>query len=103
MPGNIPAFSIATNPIPKDGSDYDMIVVGGGVLGSAFSATFGKQGKRVLMIGKIRFPLTSVAVNASLYFDSNTDTLDLLRVNLHRARSQRARSHCWRAAPAQRL
>ncbi|KAF9122728.1 Squalene epoxidase [Mortierella sp. 14UC] len=50
MPGNIPAFSIATNPVPKDGSDYDMIVVGGGVLGSAFAATFGKQGKRVLMI-----------------------------------------------------
>lgn len=52
MPGNIPAFSIATNPIPKDGSDYDLIVVGGGVLGSAFAATFGKQGKRVLMLGK---------------------------------------------------
>ncbi|OAQ35449.1 SE-domain-containing protein [Linnemannia elongata AG-77] len=50
MPGNIPVFSIATNPIPKDGSDYDMIVVGGGVLGSAFAATFGKQGKRVLMV-----------------------------------------------------
>lgn len=59
MPGNIPVFSIATNPIPKDGSDYDMIVVGGGVLGSAFAATFGKQGKRVLMVGKISFPLTS--------------------------------------------
>ncbi|KAK3827027.1 MAG: squalene epoxidase-domain-containing protein [Linnemannia gamsii] len=50
MPGNIPEYSIATNPVPKDGSDYDMIVVGGGVLGSAFAATFGKQGKRVLMI-----------------------------------------------------
>ncbi|KAF9095334.1 Squalene epoxidase [Mortierella sp. AD031] len=50
MPGNANTFSIATNPIPKDGSAYDMIVVGGGVLGSAFAATFGKQGKKVLLL-----------------------------------------------------
>ncbi|KAF9917981.1 Squalene epoxidase [Linnemannia zychae] len=50
MPGSTPSFSIATNPIPKDGSEYDIIVVGGGILGTAFAATFGKQGKRVLLL-----------------------------------------------------
>ena len=51
MPGNTPILPLATVPAPEVGSSYDMIVVGGGVLGSAFAATFGKQGKKILLIG----------------------------------------------------
>ncbi|CAO3569091.1 unnamed protein product [Mortierella alpina] len=50
MPGNAPTLPLATVPAPKAGSSYDMIVVGGGVIGSAFAATFGKQGKKILLI-----------------------------------------------------
>ncbi|KAF9954996.1 Squalene epoxidase [Mortierella alpina] len=50
MPGNTPILPLATVPAPEVGSSYDMIVVGGGVLGSAFAATFGKQGKKILLI-----------------------------------------------------
>ncbi|KAF9959666.1 Squalene epoxidase [Mortierella alpina] len=50
MPGNTPTLPLATVPAPKAGSSYDMIVVGGGVIGSAFAATFGKQGKKILLI-----------------------------------------------------
>ncbi|KAF9427295.1 Squalene epoxidase [Podila epigama] len=45
-----PHFSLATHPVPKSGSAFDIIVIGGGVVGSAFSATLGKQNKRVLML-----------------------------------------------------
>ncbi|KAG0345107.1 Squalene epoxidase, partial [Podila humilis] len=41
---------LATYPVPKERSSYDIIVVGAGVLGSAFASTFGKQGKRVLLL-----------------------------------------------------
>ncbi|KFH67517.1 hypothetical protein MVEG_06249 [Podila verticillata NRRL 6337] len=50
MPGNTPQASLATQPVPKNGSAFDIIVIGGGVLGSAFAATFGKQNKRILML-----------------------------------------------------
>ncbi|KAF9282692.1 Squalene epoxidase [Mortierella alpina] len=50
MPGNTPTLPLATVPVPEIGSSYDMIVVGGGVIGSAFAATFGKQGKKILLI-----------------------------------------------------
>ncbi|KAF9916517.1 Squalene epoxidase [Lobosporangium transversale] len=50
MPGNALTPSLATQPKPETGSSFDIIVVGGGVLGTAFSTTFGKQGRRVLMI-----------------------------------------------------
>ncbi|KAF9335570.1 Squalene epoxidase [Podila minutissima] len=50
MPGNTPQFSLASQPVPKNGSAFDIIVIGGGVLGSAFAATFGKQNKRILML-----------------------------------------------------
>ncbi|KAG0362059.1 squalene epoxidase-domain-containing protein [Gamsiella multidivaricata] len=50
MPGNTLAPTLATVPIPTAGSSYDIIIIGGGVLGASFTATFGKQGKRVLMI-----------------------------------------------------
>ncbi|KAF9305428.1 Squalene epoxidase [Mortierella antarctica] len=50
MPGNTPQFSLASQPVPKNGSAFDIIVIGGGVLGSAFAATFGKQHKRILML-----------------------------------------------------
>ncbi|KAG0259434.1 Squalene epoxidase [Mortierella polycephala] len=50
MPGNANTPSLATCPVPDHGSSYEIIVVGGGVLGTAFAATFGKQGKRILMI-----------------------------------------------------
>ncbi|KAG0096239.1 Squalene epoxidase [Podila epicladia] len=50
MPGNALTPSLATYPVPKEGSSFDIIVVGAGVLGSAFATTFGKQGKRVLLL-----------------------------------------------------
>ncbi|KAG0016130.1 Squalene epoxidase, partial [Podila clonocystis] len=50
MPGNALTPSLATYPVPKEGSSFDIIVVGAGVLGSAFASTFGKQGKRVLLL-----------------------------------------------------
>ncbi|KAI8596288.1 squalene epoxidase-domain-containing protein [Dissophora ornata] len=50
MPGNALTPSLATYPVPKSGSSFDVIVIGGGVLGASFAATFGKQGKHVLMI-----------------------------------------------------
>ncbi|KAF9944996.1 Squalene epoxidase, partial [Mortierella alpina] len=50
MPGNVSTRPLATQPVPESGSKYDIIVVGAGVLGSAFAATFGKQGKRVLLL-----------------------------------------------------
>ncbi|KAG0203857.1 Squalene epoxidase [Mortierella sp. GBA30] len=42
--------SLATLPVPENESSFDIIVVGAGVLGSAFASTFGKQGKRVLLL-----------------------------------------------------
>lgn len=53
MPGNTPTLPLATVPVPEIGSSYDMIVVGGGVIGSAFAATFGKQGKKILLVGML--------------------------------------------------
>ncbi|KAG0200304.1 Squalene epoxidase [Mortierella sp. GBA30] len=50
MPGNTHTLSLAAAPVPKAGSSYDMIVIGAGVLGCAFAATFGKQGKNILLI-----------------------------------------------------
>ncbi|KAF8952583.1 Squalene epoxidase [Podila verticillata] len=50
MPGNVLTPSLATHPVPTEGSSFDIIVVGAGVLGSAFASTFGKQGKRVLLL-----------------------------------------------------
>ncbi|KAF9565969.1 Squalene epoxidase [Mortierella alpina] len=50
MPGNVSTRPLATLPVPESGSKYDIIVVGAGVLGSAFAFTFGKQGKRVLLL-----------------------------------------------------
>ncbi|KAI1308182.1 Squalene epoxidase [Mortierella claussenii] len=41
---------LATVPVPKHGSAFDIIVVGAGVLGSAFATTFAKQNKRVLLL-----------------------------------------------------
>ncbi|KAG0302573.1 Squalene epoxidase [Dissophora globulifera] len=42
--------SLATVPVPDNGSTFDIIVVGAGVLGSAFASTFAKQGKRILLL-----------------------------------------------------
>ncbi|KAF9992169.1 Squalene epoxidase, partial [Entomortierella chlamydospora] len=42
--------SLATVPVPDHGSAFDIIVVGAGVLGSAFATTFAKEGKRILLI-----------------------------------------------------
>ncbi|KAH7055197.1 squalene epoxidase-domain-containing protein [Linnemannia elongata] len=50
MPGNAVIPSLATEPVPAHGSAFDIIVVGAGVLGSAFATTFGKQGKRILLL-----------------------------------------------------
>ncbi|KAF9976020.1 Squalene epoxidase [Actinomortierella ambigua] len=50
MPGSSLTPSLATSPVPESESRYDIIVVGAGVLGSAFAATFGKQGRRILLI-----------------------------------------------------
>ncbi|KAG0238864.1 Squalene epoxidase [Actinomortierella wolfii] len=50
MPGQSLTPSLATTPVPESGSHFDVIVVGAGVLGSAFAATFGKQGRRILLI-----------------------------------------------------
>ncbi|KAF9199149.1 Squalene epoxidase, partial [Haplosporangium sp. Z 27] len=50
MPGNAIVPSLATVPVPAHGSNFDIIVVGAGVLGSAFAATFAKQGKRILLL-----------------------------------------------------
>ncbi|KAF9916493.1 Squalene epoxidase [Linnemannia zychae] len=50
MPGNAIIPSLATEPVPVHGSKFDIIVVGAGVLGSVFATTFGKQGKRVLLL-----------------------------------------------------
>ncbi|GJJ72913.1 squalene monooxygenase [Entomortierella parvispora] len=50
MPGNALSPSLATVPVPAAGSSFDIIVVGAGVLGSAFASTFGKQGKRILLL-----------------------------------------------------
>ncbi|KAG0225916.1 squalene epoxidase-domain-containing protein [Mortierella sp. GBAus27b] len=50
MSGNARASSLATHPVPESGSSFDIIVIGGGVLGASFAATFGKQGKQVLML-----------------------------------------------------
>ncbi|KAF9161424.1 Squalene epoxidase [Actinomortierella ambigua] len=50
MPGSSLTPSLATTPIPESESHFDIIVVGAGVLGSAFAATFGKQGRRILLI-----------------------------------------------------
>ncbi|KAK3845035.1 MAG: squalene epoxidase-domain-containing protein [Linnemannia gamsii] len=50
MPGNAIIPSLATEPVPAHGSAFDIIVVGSGVLGSAFATAFGKQGKRILLL-----------------------------------------------------
>ncbi|KAF9364735.1 Squalene epoxidase, partial [Mortierella sp. NVP85] len=50
MPGNAQTPSLATQPVPESGSSFDIIVIGGGVLGASFTTTFGRQGKRVLML-----------------------------------------------------
>ncbi|KAF9350446.1 Squalene epoxidase [Mortierella sp. AD094] len=50
MPGNAIVTSLATVPVPDHGSPFDIIVVGAGVLGSAFATTFAKQGKRILLL-----------------------------------------------------
>ncbi|KAI1310214.1 Squalene epoxidase, partial [Mortierella claussenii] len=50
MPGNTLIPPLATVPVPPGGSAFDIIVIGGGVLGTSFAVTFGKQGKQVLMI-----------------------------------------------------
>ncbi|KAF9113659.1 Squalene epoxidase [Mortierella sp. AM989] len=50
MPGNAIVQSLATVPVPEHGSTFDIIVVGAGVLGSAFATTFAKQGKRILLL-----------------------------------------------------
>ncbi|KAI8605396.1 squalene epoxidase-domain-containing protein [Dissophora ornata] len=50
MPGNALTPSLATAPVPENESKFDIIVVGAGVLGSAFAATFAKQGKQVLLL-----------------------------------------------------
>jgi squalene monooxygenase len=59
MPGNAQTLPLATQPVPESGSSFDIIVIGGGVLGSSFATTFGRQGKRVLMLG-------TVSVNSEL-------------------------------------
>ncbi|KAF9582415.1 Squalene epoxidase [Lunasporangiospora selenospora] len=41
---------LATSPIPENESKFDVIVIGGGIIGTAFAATFGKQGKKILML-----------------------------------------------------
>ncbi|ORY99791.1 squalene epoxidase-domain-containing protein [Lobosporangium transversale] len=48
MPGNALAPSLAS--VPENGSKFDIIVVGAGVLGSAFATTFAKQNKQILLI-----------------------------------------------------
>ncbi|KAF9963635.1 Squalene epoxidase [Modicella reniformis] len=50
MPGNALIPSLATVPVPENGSTFDIIVVGAGVLGSAFATTFAKQSKRILLL-----------------------------------------------------
>ncbi|KAG0240980.1 squalene epoxidase-domain-containing protein [Mortierella sp. GBAus27b] len=50
MPGNALTPSLATVPVPENGSTFDIIVVGAGVLGSAFATTFAKQNKRILLL-----------------------------------------------------
>ncbi|KAG0320558.1 Squalene epoxidase [Dissophora globulifera] len=50
MPGSNIIPVLATCPVPESGSSFDVIVIGGGVLGASFAVTFGKQGQRVLMI-----------------------------------------------------
>ncbi|KAF9585816.1 Squalene epoxidase [Lunasporangiospora selenospora] len=50
MPGNVSTRPLASFPVPTNGASFDIIIVGSGVLGSAFAATFGKQGKRILLL-----------------------------------------------------
>ncbi|KAF9365251.1 Squalene epoxidase [Mortierella sp. NVP85] len=50
MPGNALIPSLATVPTPESGSTFDIIVVGAGVVGSAFATAFGKQNKRILLL-----------------------------------------------------
>lgn len=63
--------------MPESGSKYDIIVVGAGVLGSAFAATFGKQGKRVLLLGKFL-----MAIQNKSDGDQEVCLVDLRRQNL---------------------
>ncbi|KAG0335426.1 Squalene epoxidase [Podila humilis] len=50
MPGSTPHSNLPTHPVPEVGSAFDIIVIGGGVLGTAFATTFGKQDKRILLL-----------------------------------------------------
>ncbi|TPX35854.1 hypothetical protein SmJEL517_g01732 [Synchytrium microbalum] len=53
MPGSAYASQLATiysNNVPK--TDYDVIIVGAGVLGSAMASALGRDGRHVLLIGK---------------------------------------------------
>ncbi|KAF9195087.1 Squalene epoxidase [Haplosporangium sp. Z 11] len=44
------SLPLATLPVPENGSNFDIIVIGAGVLGSAFASAFGKQDKRILLL-----------------------------------------------------
>ena len=55
---------IETGPVPKDGADFDAIVVGGGPGGSAAAGYLAMKGQRVLLIEKGVWPRDKVCGDA---------------------------------------